>query len=347
MRFGLFDHIDRSEDRPLARQFDERLEYVAAAEAAGFYGYHVAEHHATPLNMAPSPSVFLSAVARATTRLRFGPLVYLLPLYTPLRLIEEICMLDHLSKGRLDVGVGRGVSPFELNYARVDPETSREVFIDAFDAIMSGLTHERFSHAGKHFTYSNVPMALRPLQRPHPPIWYASSNEIGSRWAGERGVNFCTLGATERAKGDIRVFKETLAKRAGGPALRNPDFPGSCAIGIMRHVVLAETEAEARRIAEPAFDYWYANLTKLERENMGAPRVTRSMQGSIDEALAKGSAFIGTPDTVADAITRQVQELGLNYMIFSFFFGSLALQDALRSLRLFAREVSPKLQTLP
>ena len=146
MRFGLFDHVDRSEDRPLARQFDERLEYVAAAEAAGFYCYHVAEHHATPLNMVPSPSVFLAAVARATRRLRFGPLVYLLPLYTPFRLIEEICMLDHLSGGRLDVGVGRGVSPFELNYAKVDPETSREVFIDAFDAIMYGLTHDHLSH---------------------------------------------------------------------------------------------------------------------------------------------------------------------------------------------------------
>jgi alkanesulfonate monooxygenase SsuD/methylene tetrahydromethanopterin reductase-like flavin-dependent oxidoreductase (luciferase family) len=346
VKLGLFDHVDRSEDRPLALQFDERLAYVAAAEAAGFYCYHVAEHHATPLNMVPSPSVYLAAVARATKRLRFGPLVYLLPLYTPLRLIEEICMLDHLSRGRLDVGVGRGVSPFELNYAKVDPETSREVFIDAYDAIMHGLTHERFSHAGKHFSYTNVPMELRPLQHPHPPIWYASSNEIGSRWAGERGVNFCTLGASERAKDDIRVFRDTLAKRAGGPAVPHPDFSGGCAIGIMRHAVIAETDEEARRVAIPAYDYWYQSLTKLERENMGAPRVTRSMQGSVDEAVAKGSAFIGTPDTVRAAITAQVRDLGLNYMIFSFFFGSMALSDALRSLELFGRDIMPELQAL-
>lgn len=344
MKFGLFDHVDRSGDRPLAQQFDERLEYVAAAEAAGFYCYHVAEHHATPVNMVPSPSVYLAAVARATTRLRFGPLVYLLPLYTPLRLIEEICMLDHLSRGRFDVGVGRGVSPFELNYAKVDPETSREVFMDAYDAIMHGLTHERFSHQGKHFSYANVPMALRPLQQPHPPIWYASSNEIGSRWAGERGVNFCTLGTTERAKGDIRVFRDTLARRPGGPALANPDFPGGCAIGIMRHAVIAETEQEARRVAVPAYDYFHANLTKLERENMGAPRVTRSMQGSVDDGMAKGSILVGTPETVRAAIAQQVKELGLNYMIFSFFFGSMALTDAKRSLALFSREVMPKLQ---
>src|SRR5262245_42398883 len=113
MKFGLFDHVEHA-DRPLATLFDERLAFVQAAEKAGIYCLHVAEHHATPLNMVPVPGVYLAAVARATRRLRLGPLVYLLPLYSPLRLIEEIAMLDHLSHGRLDVGVGRGVSPFEL-----------------------------------------------------------------------------------------------------------------------------------------------------------------------------------------------------------------------------------------
>src|SRR5258708_61556 len=109
MKVGLFDHVERS-DRPLATQFDERLKFAVAAEAAGIYCLHVAEHHGTPLNMVPVPGVYLGAVARATTRMRLGPLVYLLPLYSPLRLIEEICMLDHLSRGRLDIGVGRGGS---------------------------------------------------------------------------------------------------------------------------------------------------------------------------------------------------------------------------------------------
>ena len=103
MKFAVFDHVDRS-DQPFAKQFDERLAYVAAADEAGFYAYHVAEHHATPLNMVPVPGVYLGAVARATRRIRIGPLVYLLPLYSPLRLIEEIAMLDHLCHGRLEVG---------------------------------------------------------------------------------------------------------------------------------------------------------------------------------------------------------------------------------------------------
>src|SRR5579883_3339976 len=166
MKVGLFDHVERAVDRPLATQLDERLKFAVAAEAAGFYCLHVAEHHGTPLNMVPVPGVYLGAVARATTRLRLGPLVYLLPLYSPLRLIEEICMLDHLSHGRLDIGIGRGVSPFELNFHKVAHDKSRDIFMDAFACISAGLTSDTLNHKGPYFTYTNVPMALLPLQEP-------------------------------------------------------------------------------------------------------------------------------------------------------------------------------------
>ena len=120
MEFGIFDHLDRSR-LPLAEYYEERLAIVEAFDRAGFYAYHLAEHHATPLGMAPSPSVFLSAVAQRTKRLRFGPLIYALPLYHPLRMIEEICMLDQMSGGRLEVGFGRGASPIELDLYGIDP----------------------------------------------------------------------------------------------------------------------------------------------------------------------------------------------------------------------------------
>ena len=132
MQVGLFDHISHGE-RPLAQLFDERLEFIKACDEAGFYCLHLAEHHATPLNMVPVPGVFLGAAARMTKRIRLGPLVYLLPLYSPLRLAEEIAMLDHLSHGRLDVGVGRGVSPFELKYHKIDHAQSRDIFNDGFN----------------------------------------------------------------------------------------------------------------------------------------------------------------------------------------------------------------------
>src|SRR4051794_12346171 len=167
MQFGLFDHVEDA-GRPLATLFDERLTFVQAADATGFYCLHVAEHHATPLNMVPVPGVYLGAVARATKRIRLGPLVYLLPLYSPLRLLEEIAMLDHLSHGRLDVGVGRRVSPFQLNFHKGKAEDSRDIFIDAYDALIAGLTKEKLPYKGKCFSYENVPLELHPLQKPYP-----------------------------------------------------------------------------------------------------------------------------------------------------------------------------------
>ena len=165
MKFGLFDHIDRNH-LPLAVQLDERLRFVAEADEAGFYCYHVAEHHSSPLNSVPVPGVYLGAVARATKRIHMGPMVYLLPLYSPLRLIEEICILDHLSHGRLEVGVGRGVSPFELKHHNIKHEDSRDIFIDAFDCIEKGLTTDKLTYKGKYHDYKDAPMPLRPLQTP-------------------------------------------------------------------------------------------------------------------------------------------------------------------------------------
>ncbi len=112
LEIGIFDHVDRG-SAPLRQFYEERLRAVEAFDRLGFYSYHIAEHHFTPLGMAASPGIFLSAVAQRTRRLRFGPMVYCLPLYHPLRLAEEVCMLDQMSGGRLDLGVGRGISPLE------------------------------------------------------------------------------------------------------------------------------------------------------------------------------------------------------------------------------------------
>src|SRR5438552_2609160 len=124
MEFGVFDHLDRYPGS-LADYYEDRLKITQAYDRSGFYAYHLAEHHATPLGMAPSPSVFLAAVAQRTRRLRFGPLVYTLSLHHPLRVVEEICMLDQMSGGRLEVGVGRGISPHEVAYYGVDPANAQ------------------------------------------------------------------------------------------------------------------------------------------------------------------------------------------------------------------------------
>ncbi|MGH7003787.1 MAG: LLM class flavin-dependent oxidoreductase, partial [Alphaproteobacteria bacterium] len=150
MEFGIFDHLDRS-DRPLPAFYEERLKLVELYDRMGFSGYHLAEHHSTPLGMAPSPSVFLSAVAQRTRRLRFGPLVYILPLYHPLRLVEEICMLDQMSGGRFELGIGRGISPIENGFYGVAHENSERIYSEAHRVIMLALTSKLVNFEGEIF----------------------------------------------------------------------------------------------------------------------------------------------------------------------------------------------------
>src|SRR5450432_245406 len=142
MQFGIFDQNDRGPS-PLAEQYENRLKLIEFYDRAGFRTYHMSEHHSTPLNLTPSPSVFLAAVAQRTKRLRLGALVYVLPAHHPLRLAEEICMLDHLSGGRIEVGIGCGASPHELTYFGIEPESAPAMYVEAYHVIMQALTRNK------------------------------------------------------------------------------------------------------------------------------------------------------------------------------------------------------------
>jgi alkanesulfonate monooxygenase SsuD/methylene tetrahydromethanopterin reductase-like flavin-dependent oxidoreductase (luciferase family) len=175
LSFGIFDHLDRGAE-PLAAFYENRLKLAEVYDRAGIHIYLIAEHHMTPLGMAPSPSVIPSVVAQRTKRLRFGPLVYTLPLYHPLRLIEEICMLDQMSGGRLEFGVGKGISPIENRYYGLDPAKAEAMFGEALQILLKGLAGGRLTFRGEFYSIENVPMELEPLQKPHPPLWYGANN---------------------------------------------------------------------------------------------------------------------------------------------------------------------------
>ena len=248
MRFGIFDHLDDG-GVPLGQLFEERLKLVEAYDRAGFYGYHLAEHHATPLGYAPSPSVFLSAVAQRTRQLRFGPMVYLLPLYHPLRLIEEICMLDQMSGGRFLFGVGRGISPVEVGFFGVDFAHGMQQYEEALAVIRLWLTHDELTYHGKFYKFDAVPIVLKPAQLPHPPLWYGISRLETIPWAAENDVNLVSF---LRPVSAMRPLVEQF--QAEWTALRKP--PDTLPrIGVTRHVVVAETEKEARNIHNTPLGY--------------------------------------------------------------------------------------------
>src|SRR5713101_2721158 len=191
MQFGVFDHMDASGE-PLAELFENRLKLAEAYDRLGLYALHVAEHHSTPLGMSPSPSVFLALVAQRTRRLRLGPLVYTLPLYHPLRLAEEICTLDQLSGGRLELGVGRGVSPLEIASFGIDPGKSQAMYLEAFEVVMKALDSRSVSFEGEHFQFRDAPVILEPVQKPHPPLWYGVFSPLSTEWAVKNAVNVVT-----------------------------------------------------------------------------------------------------------------------------------------------------------
>src|SRR4051794_15232236 len=148
LEFGLFDWIDAAPGRAVGEVYEDRLALLAEADRDGFTVYHLAEHHGTPLGLAPSPAVYLAAAARETTRIRLAPTTFIVPLYEPLRLVEEIGMLDQLSGGRLEIGVGKGSSPHEAAMFGLTAPQTAERFEELMPAVLEALETGVFRRPG-------------------------------------------------------------------------------------------------------------------------------------------------------------------------------------------------------
>ena len=335
MKLGVFDHMDRGLV-PLHQFFRERLDLLEAYDTAGFYGYHVAEHHATPLGVAPSPGAWLAAAAQRTKQLRLGALVYLLPLYHPLKLLEEICMLDQLSGGRLMLGVGRGISPIELRYYGLDPAQTPSMYAEALQVILAGMKGGVLNFEGKHYQYRDVPIEIEPLQRPHPPLWYGLGRPDQIPWAAENRVNIVGNLFAGGMKTLTDAYRREWADRGG----RSEDMP---LMGTSRHVVVAETEREALEIARRGYDKWRTSFLKLWKMHGQMPVMHAVFPERFEDAEAEGRAVAGTPDKVASFLLREVKAGGLNYLLCRFAFGDITGAESLHSLNLFTRHVMPDL----
>ncbi len=339
IRFGIFDHIERtSSGGPLNQLLQERLALIEAADRSGFWGYHVAEHHFTPLSMAPSQNLLLAAAAARTSKIRLGPMVYLLPLYHPIRLIEEICTLDHLSGGRLEIGVGRGISPYELAYFGVPILESRARFQEALAVILKGLRNSHLDHHGRFYTMENVPMELRPMQNPNPGFWYGANNEEGARFAAEHGMNVVFLGQTENVGRLTSFYREARARGVDEAQNANPQAAPTA--GIIRHFFVAETDREAQSIGETAWRAYYNNTEKLWSDNHVK---WLAHTDDLEVAVKRGIAIAGSVASVRDQLAHHIEVTKPDYVILSFAWGSMTAEQSRRSFDLFASKVMPEL----
>ncbi|SDR43836.1 Flavin-dependent oxidoreductase, luciferase family (includes alkanesulfonate monooxygenase SsuD and methylene tetrahydromethanopterin reductase) [Rhizobiales bacterium GAS191] len=335
MKFGVFDQNDRS-GLPLAEQYEARLSLAEHYDRLGFHCFHMSEHHGTSLSMAPSPSVWMAALTQRTKRLRLCPLVYLLPTYHPARLYEEICILDNLSGGRFEFGIGRGASPHELDALGIDSAKAASMYAEAFETIRRCFEQDSVTTTGEFWSLKDYVVEMKPYQRPCPPMWYAVGSPDSVVWPARNGLNVVCGGPVSR----VRAISDRYREEREAAGLRSGTEP---LIGVNRYIIVGETDREAHDIGRKAWPTFYESFIKLWRKH-GTEPVNAKLPPSFDQLVDGGHAIAGSARTVAEMLSDQVSRGGLNYVIGSFMFGSMLHADATASVHRFAEDVMPAVE---
>jgi alkanesulfonate monooxygenase SsuD/methylene tetrahydromethanopterin reductase-like flavin-dependent oxidoreductase (luciferase family) len=249
-------------------------------------------------------------------------------------MIEEICMLDQMSRGRLDIGFGRGAAPQELVYFGQDPANAQAIYTEALELIIKGLTEPMLTFKGQFFNFENVPMELTPAQRPHPPIWYGVHAPDSAARAARKRLQVISLDPVPATCASFDRFRSSWQEAWGDAPLP--------LMGLGRFIVVAQTDAEALAIAHRAYPVWHDSFTFLHRLH-NRPN-THPRPATFDELAAVGQGVAGSPQTVTRLLREQLTACGSNYLVGQFAFGSLTLDETLRSIDLFATEVMPALE---
>jgi len=339
MQCGIFDWVEASATRTPGEVYQHKLELAEAADKAGFDAYMMAEHQGTPLSIDASPSVLLAAMAQRTRRLRIGALTFCLPWYNAYRWYNEVCMLDQLSGGRLELGVGRGVSPIEsLIFGMQNIEQSRERYRETLEVFFEACRERTLNFQGKVFQYRDVELYNKPVQQPYPPLWFPSSNRESIEFTASHGYHTALLMRPVDCKPLFDHYRETWERHRNDPGRHNAHVARPH-LAKTQHMVIAETEEEAKRLGVEAYATWASHIHHLTRKH-GRPDVHKTDPFDPDSAQP---LIVGTPRTALEKIQAMLDLTTANYLLCIFSFGDLAPEHAMRSLELFASEVMPRL----
>jgi alkanesulfonate monooxygenase SsuD/methylene tetrahydromethanopterin reductase-like flavin-dependent oxidoreductase (luciferase family) len=340
MKFGIFDWVEASDALSPAEVYAHKLDLAAAADKAGLHGMFLAEHQGTPLSIDASPAVLLSAMFQRTQRLRAGALTFCLPWYEPYRFYNEVCMLDQLSGGRLELGVGRGVSPIEsLIFGLSDIEQSRQKYRETLDVFFAACNSPLLNFSGKRYEFRDVELYNKPVQRPYPPLWFPSSNRDSIEFTARHGYHTALIAKTADSKALFDQYREVWEKHKGDQGRHNGHVAEPF-LAKTQHIVIAESYIEAERTGLQAYETWKTHMLHLTRKH-GRPDVMKLEPYSDDSPQR---LIVGPPHTVLEKVQEAIDATGMNYLLCVFSFGSMPPQAAMRSLELFAREVMPKLK---
>jgi len=272
-----------------------------------------------------------------TQRLRAGALTFCLPWYDPYRFYNEVCMLDQMSGGRLELGVGRGVSPIESKiFGMQGIEQSRLRYRETLDWFFQFSKNEKVIYRGEEVELYN-----KPLQKPWPPLWFPSSNRESIEFTARHGYHTAFLGRLAECKPHFERYRETWEKHRNDPGRHNAHVRAPF-LAKTQHLVIAESDAEAEKLGLEAYAKWADHIHHLTRKH-GRPDVHRTDPYAEDSTQR---LIAGSPRSALEKVQEMLHVTSANYLLCIFSFGDLAAEHALRSLELFSREVMPKLRVI-
>jgi alkanesulfonate monooxygenase SsuD/methylene tetrahydromethanopterin reductase-like flavin-dependent oxidoreductase (luciferase family) len=345
LAFGVFDTIAPDQRSDLAAAYDAHIDQACMAESLGYAYYFFIEHQNALFPVISSPNVYLAAVARSTSTLRFGAMVFQLPMHHPIRLAQDAAMVDQLSHGRLEFAIGYGTQAREFGPWGIDFTQRRELGLEVMDVIQKAWTNDKFSHHGAHFTYENAEPQPRPFQQPTPPIWIGGHSPTSIAYAAASGFGFAQNMDVENV----------IAEKFGSylSQWKQYDHKASPRTLLVRHAHVAETDEIARKEAEPFMLEGLAgqkgvaralSLQEAEKtpEMLEIGRIYIETAKSYDFWIDEGLAFVGSPATVARAIERQRQLCGYDVLLTHHQITGMPAHMATKSLRLFGERVIPE-----
>ena len=340
LQFGIFDWVEASPTRTPAEVYAHKLSLAEAADKAGFHAYMLAEHQGTPLSINASPSVLLAAMSQRTKALRMGALTFCLPWYDAYRWYNEVCMLDQLTSGRLELGVGRGVSPIEsLIFGMQSIEQSRDKYRETLEVFYAACAGKTLNFSGKYYQYRDVELYNKPVQRPYPPLWFPSSNRDSIDFTARHGYSTALLMKPDACKPLFDQYRETWERHRHDPGRHNTHVAAPH-LAKTQHLVIAETDEEAHRLGVAAYGNWVSHMHHLTRK-LGRPDAHKTDPFDPDSAQP---LIVGSPRHALEKIQHLLDVTSANYLLCVFSFGDLAPEHAMRSLELFTREVMPSLK---
>ena len=300
MKFGVLQFFSWTRRIPLETVYERAFERIDIMDQTGYDCVWLAEHHFNTYSVCPSVTLMGTHIAARTKNLRIGMGVTLAPLYHPLRLAEELAMLDIFSGGRLNWGAGRGFDASEFRAFEVDVADSRARLYESVEIVHKAWEGERFSYDGKFWQIRDIEVLPQPKQKPMPPFWMAASSPEAAINAAEKGFSIMQDPHSSHVEIGRKRAIYMQAMKDNGFSIEGRDLP------IVRVIAVGETREQARQTAKEGASWM-----------LGAYLKVRASQSTGDpaEEYVNDVVIYGTPEEVADRIIEQRDTIGMDYLI--------------------------------